>query len=147
MVPVACSERELFLRIAIEYFSELNPSFVPNEDWKGHYFETIQSNPQVFLQWILCGEERAGFILFGVESARFMPRKTGVVYELYVAPEFRRRGIARLCASEAIRRLWEFRPTKIQLEVIQGNAGAVALWKSLGFQKVSERFILADNSH
>src|SRR5579864_762685 len=97
MVPVATSEREAFLRMAIEHFTELNTTFIPHEDWKRHYFETIQANPHFFLQWILTGTERAGFILYGIESHRFLPRKTGAVYELYVAPGFRRRGIAHFC--------------------------------------------------
>jgi ribosomal protein S18 acetylase RimI-like enzyme len=143
MIPVSPSEREEFLRVAIAHFSELNSSFAPEEDWKQNYFETIQANPQVFLRWIMSNGERAGFILYGLENHRFLPRKTGAVYELYIVPPFRRRGIARACAEEAIRELWTFAPSKIQLEVVEGNAGAAALWRSLGFRKVTERFVLA----
>jgi len=144
MIPIAESERSDFLAMAAQYFSQLNSSFAPQEDWKRHYFETIHATPNVFLRWIVSGHERAGFILFGIEKHRFLPRHCGAVYELYVAPEFRGRGIARTCAAQAIQELWTFGPSKIELEVVEGNSGALALWKSLGFRKKSERFVLTD---
>jgi UDP-2,4-diacetamido-2,4,6-trideoxy-beta-L-altropyranose hydrolase len=142
-VPIAVTERRQFLNIATRHFSELDSSFVPDDDWKREYFETIRANPGYFLRWILHGRKRAGFILFGIEKHRFLPRKTGMIYELYIHPAFRQRGIARSCALQAIRELWDLGPSKIQLEVLEGNTPAAALWKALRFQKVSERFVLA----
>jgi len=143
MVSIAASEREEFQRMAIEYFSELNPRFVPQNDWKEQYFQAIVSNPQYFLRWIVCDGRRAGFILFGLEKHRFLSRHSGVIYELYVRQEFRRRGIARAIAAEAIRELWSHSPSKIQIEVVEGQTASAAFWKSLGFQKATERFVLA----
>jgi ribosomal protein S18 acetylase RimI-like enzyme len=143
MLPIAVSEEAQFLRMAAQHFSELNASFVPHDDWKEHYFATILANPQYFLRWIVCDEKRAGFILFGLEKHRFLPRKTGAIYELYVMPEFRRRGVAKACAREAIRELWTHAPSKIQLEVVEGRVAAAALWKALGFQKVTDRYVLS----
>ena len=143
MLPIASSERDEFLRMAVNHFSELNASFAPQDDWKEHYFATIMANPQYFLRWIICDEKRAGFILFGLEKHRFLPRKTGVIYEVYIVPEFRRRGLAKACAIQAIRELWTHAPSKIQLEVIEGRVAAAALWKSLGFQKVTDRYVLS----
>jgi ribosomal protein S18 acetylase RimI-like enzyme len=143
MLPIAASDVEEFQSMAIAHFSELNPRFVPQSDWKEQYFATILSAPQSFLRWIVCDGKRAGFILFGLEKNRFLPRKTGAIYELYVCPKFRRRGIARACAEEAIRELWAHSPSKIQLEVVDGQTAAAALWKSLGFQKATERLVLA----
>lgn len=145
-VPIAASDREEFQRMAIEYFSELNPGFVPQYDWKEQYFQNIVSNPQYFLRWIVCDEKRAGFILFGLEKHRFLPRMTGVIYELYVLPEFRRRGVAKACALEAIGELRAHAPSKIQLEVAEGRVAASALWGSLGFQKVADRYVLSGSN-
>ncbi len=141
LLPIAASDREEFQRMAIAHFSELNTAFVPLQDWRDHYFQNILKTPQRFLRWIICDRERAGFILFGVEAHRFLPRKTGVIYELYVRPEFRRRGIATTCARQAIQELWTYSPSKIQLEVVEGQIAAAALWRSLGFQKATERFV------
>lgn len=143
MTPISRSEGVDFLRMAMQHFSELNPSFTPHDDWKLHYFETICGNPQLFLRWILCDGARAGFVLFGVEEHRFLPRKTGVIYELFVAPVFRRRGVARACAQQTIKELWSLGLSKLQLEVLEGNEGARALWRSIGFCKVSERYTLS----
>ena len=87
-----------------------------------------------------------GFVLFGVEEHRFLPRQTGAIYEVYVIPEERRKGIARACAKQVIAELWKASPSKIQLEVVQGNAAAAELWRSLGFQKVTERFSLTEQT-
>jgi UDP-2,4-diacetamido-2,4,6-trideoxy-beta-L-altropyranose hydrolase len=142
MLPIASAEQADFLRMAEKHFSEMNPSFVQQDDWKEHYFPTIMANPQYFLRWIICDEKRAGFILFGLEPHRFLPRMTGAIYEVYILPEFRRRGVATVCAVQAIRELQTYAPSKIQLEVIQGRVAAAALWESLGFQKVTSRYVL-----
>jgi len=142
MVPIIEADAEEFLGMSVRHFSELNPAFVPQTDWKQGYFPGILSNPNYCLRWIVSEGRKAGFILFGVEDHRFLPRKTGAIYEIYVLPEFRRRGLARACALDAIRELWAHSPSKIQLEVVEGRTEAAALWKSLGFHKVTERFVL-----
>ena len=83
MLPIAASDQEEFQRMAIAHFSELNPAFVPMQDWRDHYFQNVLKTPLCFLRWIICDGQRAGFILFGVEEHRFLPRKTGAIYELY----------------------------------------------------------------
>ena len=146
MEPILSSHRQSFLEAAERHFCELNPDFVPQSDWKQHYFEGIQSNPNLRLRWIVAGAQRAGFILFGFEDHRFLPRKTGAIYELYIGPEFRRQGIARASAQLAIRELRAGLPSKIQLEVVEGNVAAERLWRSLGFQKVTARYVLRDGA-
>ena len=128
--------------MAEEHFRSLNPAFVPQPDWVNTYFENVQSNADRFLRWILAGGTRAGFILYGLEKHRFLPRKAGYIYELYVGPAHRRKGIALECARQAIAELRKLAPSKIELEVMEGNEGARALWLSLGFRKVSERYVL-----
>ncbi len=142
MLPIAATEQDEFQCMAAKHFSELSSSFVQQEDWKEHYFAAIMANPLYILRWIVCDEKRAGFILFGLEKHRFLPRMTGMIYEIYILPEFRRRGIATVCATEAIRELQAHAPSKIQLEVVEGRVAAAALWESLGFQKVTGRYVL-----
>ncbi|MFZ1132844.1 MAG: UDP-2,4-diacetamido-2,4,6-trideoxy-beta-L-altropyranose hydrolase [Terriglobales bacterium] len=146
MLPILPSEKDDFLGMAQRHFSELNAAFVPADDWKEHYFRTIMGNPQYFLRWVVCDGKRAGFILFGLEKHRFLPRMTGAIYEVYILPEFRRRGVASACAAEAIRELQALGPSKIQLEVVEGRTAAAALWESLGFQKVTGRYVLNGGS-
>ena len=142
LVPVTDAEGQEFLQMAVQHFRSLNPEFVPQSDWIEHYFRNIQSNSNYALRWILADGRRAGFILFGVEKHRFLPRSTGNIYELYVCPSHRRRGIGLECARLAVAELQKLGSSKIQLEVMDGNEGARALWLSMGFRKVSERYVL-----
>jgi len=146
MIPIELNEREDFLEMAQQHFRELNPMFTPAEDWKNSYFENITRNPRRSLRWIVSDGQHVGFILFGVEEHRFLPRLTGAIYEVHVIPEERRKGFARACAKQIIDELWKASPSKIQLEVVEGNAAAAELWRSLGFQKVTERFVLAEKT-
>lgn len=142
LVAVKPSERDEFMRMAEQHFREVSPAFTPHEDWKQSYFGTIMANPQLFLRWIVCGGVRSGFFLYGLEPHRFLPRQAGALYELYVAPEMRRRGVARQAGQIAIRELQQYGPSKIHLEIIAGDEGAAALWTSAGFKKITERYVL-----
>ena len=142
MEPVSSLDREGFMSMAERHFRELNPAFEPHVDWKASYFENILRNQRLFLRWITAEGKRAGFILFGIEDHRFLPRQTGAIYELYIDPAFRRQGVARMCAAAAIGELQTHRLSKVQLEIVTGNTAAEGLWKSLGFEKASERWVL-----
>jgi len=144
LVPVETSERNTFMEMAEQHFRELNPKFRPAHDWKTSYFKNIHGNRNYSLCWIVVRGQRAGFILYGVEDHRFLPRKTGAIYELYVIPQQRRKGIARACAESVIKELWKLSPSKIQLEVVENNRAAMELWKSLGFRRATERLVLID---
>lgn len=130
------------MEMALRHFCELNPKFVPSEDWHSNYFENIHAHAGCSLCWIVADEDHAGFILYGVEPHRFLNRVTGAIYELYVRPEYRRKGVARESAQLAISELRKAAPSKIQLEVMEGNEAALRLWKSLGFHTVSQRLTL-----
>lgn len=144
MLPIKREEGEEFLRMAERHFRELNPAFVPQEDWKLNYFSGLLDSPNLQLHWIVFQGQRSGFILFGLEGHRFLPRRSGMIYELFIDAAFRRQGLARACATEAIRRLRAESPSKVQLEIMEGNAGAEELWRSVGFRKVSERWVLKE---
>lgn len=141
---ISRNEADAFLAMAERLFRGLNPSFVPEADWKQFYFENILGNSRLSLRWIVVDEVRAGFVLFGLESHRFLPRLNGMIYELYIEPQFRRKGVAQTVARQVIGELGAKSPAKIQLEVTEGNHAAAALWVSLGFRKVSERYVLAE---
>jgi ribosomal protein S18 acetylase RimI-like enzyme len=144
MESVSTTDRDAFLAMAERLFRGLDLSFVPHADWKQSYFENILGNAQLSLRWIVVDGKQAGFVLFGLEAHRFLPRFNGMIYELYVEPEFRRKGVAQSVARQVIQELRSQSPSKIQLEVMDGNRAAVALWEALGFRKVSERFVLAE---
>ena len=144
LVPIETQERGEFLAMAERHFRELNPTFTPAHDWRNSYFETIKESPKYSLRWIVVDGQHAGFIIFGVEEHRFLPRQSGAIYELYVVPGQRKKGIARACAEQVIDELRKLSISKIHLEVMEGNLAASKLWVSLGFRKVSERLVLTE---
>ena len=135
-------EKSDFMEMALAHFRELNPTFEPATDWTNCYFENIAKNSCYSLCWIMLGPIRAGFVLYGIEHHRFLPRQTGAIYELYVLPQHRCQRIATACACQVIAELSKSSLSKIQLEVVEGNRAAMQLWNSLGFKKVSERLTL-----
>ncbi|WP_428911592.1 N-acetyltransferase family protein [Niallia sp. Krafla_26] len=60
----------------------------------------------------------------------------GVITEVYVLPEYRRKGIARQLCVEGINKLQEQGIHKVQLQVFTGNF-AKQLYQNLGFKVVS----------
>ncbi len=61
--------------------------------------------------------------------------KEGYFTNTAVLPEYRRRGIARALIERALENEMEF----LTLEVREGNAPAISLYESLGFERVGER--------
>ena len=83
----------------------------------------------------------AGYIILGELRPFFSPTPVGFVYDLWVAPEHRRRGVARFLLSEAERWARDHGYRKIKLEVAEPNRGARALYEKAGFG--AERLYLA----
>lgn len=140
--PITSDQRAAFERLAVDYFSEFNPSFVPNDDWRANYFRNVTENPDYEPRWIACDGERAGFVLYGVQPHRFLTRRIGWIFELYVVPTYRGRGVATVAAKLALEALRARGIDGIQLEVLLDNAAAAGLWSRLGFEPVSERWVL-----
>ena len=67
----------------------------------------------------------------------------GSIVEIAVSPDYRRRGIARALINEALRNCTGLRT--VFLEVREGNAPAVALYESLGFERIAIRRDYYDN--
>ena len=63
----------------------------------------------------------------------------GEILNLAVAPEFRRRGVARALLDEGIRTLRSRRVEEIFLEVRESNLTAQALYVAAGFRPVGQR--------
>ena len=62
--------------------------------------------------------------------------RVGMISEVYVIPEYRRKGIARQLCTEGIKNLKERGHHKVHLNVFAGN-GAKQLYQKLGFEEVS----------
>jgi ribosomal-protein-alanine N-acetyltransferase len=75
----------------------------------------------------------AGFVL-----ARSMAGEAEII-TIAVARAHRRRGLGRLLMDAVLRQLHGARAEALFLEVDEGNVGAVALYRRLGFREVGKR--------
>ena len=82
-----------------------------------------------------------GYIIVGELRPFFSPRPVGFVYDIWVAPEHRRRGVGAFLLREAERWAKAHGYDKIKLEVSEPNRTARALYGKAGYAE--ERMYLA----
>jgi len=83
--------------------------------------------------WLVWEEDSAAAAYLGVQR---VPPQADVM-NVAVSPALRRRGIARALFAELERRLPEI--DELFLEVRASNSGAIALYRTLGFEQVGRR--------
>lgn len=83
--------------------------------------------------WLVWEEDGAAAAYLGVQR---VPPQADVM-NIAVSPALRRRGIARALFAELERRLPEI--DELFLEVRASNSGAIALYRTLGFEQVGRR--------
>lgn len=83
--------------------------------------------------WLVWEEDGAAAAYLGVQR---VPPQADVM-NVAVSPALRRRGIARALFAELERRLPEI--DELFLEVRASNSGAIALYRTLGFEQVGRR--------
>lgn len=83
--------------------------------------------------WLVWEEDGAAAAYLGVQR---VPPQADVM-NVAVSPALRRRGIARALFAELERRLSEI--DELFLEVRASNSGAIALYRTLGFEQVGRR--------
>lgn len=95
--------------------------------------------PGAFTLLAFCDGEAVGLVNGFETVATFSARPLLNIHDIAVLPTWRRRGIARqlLLAVEALAR--ERGCCKLTLEVLEGNTGAQALYRELGFDGYSLR--------
>ena len=87
--------------------------------------------------------EEASRMVVGFVTARLLPfgglpgeEREAEISECFVAPARRRRGIARRLVARLLDMLDERRVVSVRLQAAAANPGALAFWRSLGFEVV-----------
>ena len=106
--------------------------------WGATDFYGLLSQPNVFgrralRSGALGAPEPRGFVLLREAGGE------AEVLTLAVHPSWQGRGIGRMLMNDAIRELYARRTEALFLEVDEGNAPAIALYKRLGFETVGRR--------
>lgn len=106
--------------------------------WSGAEFEALLAQPGVHAlvaDWRNAfGRHRpGGFILYRIAADE------AEILSVAVSPEYRRRGIGLRLLEETLRRLYRERVASLHLEVEEGNAAALALYRRMDFIEAGRR--------
>ncbi|HEX7336254.1 MAG TPA: ribosomal protein S18-alanine N-acetyltransferase [Gemmatimonadales bacterium] len=104
-----------------------------SDPWSERSFREALDSPWSFGLVAHAGPRIAGYLI-GREVAG-----TGEVLNLAVAPDFRRRGVARALLRAGLALLRKRRVDEVFLEVRESNVSAQALYLSSGFRPVGQR--------
>ena len=102
-----------------------------SDPWSASLIASELDNPLSL--WLVWEEDGAAAAYLGVQR---VPPQADVM-NVAVSPALRRRGIARALFAELERRLPEI--DELFLEVRASNSGAIALYRTLGFERVGRR--------
>ena len=103
--------------------------FVDGETYERETFRYLLSNPQTIALKIRSNDgEMSAFVIGVIE-----PDSVGHITTIGVAPEYRRKGLARLMMHEVERSFAARGITTIRLEVRVGNDSAQFLYEQLGY--------------
>jgi GNAT superfamily N-acetyltransferase len=83
-----------------------------------------------------------GHLVGSVLAYRDSEERWGVVDDVFVLPEWRRRGIARRLVGGGIKYLREQGMEEVRLDVVQTNEPAILLYQSMGYVTVDEEVML-----
>jgi len=123
----------------IEHHSRLSPHFELSENGKERYSKYLErkfSEKSTKLLVATQNGEMVGFMLclLSPNAPIFKEKTIGVVSDVYVCPEFRKRGVAKKMLKVAIRWFHKNKVTSVQLSVAAANLEARSAWGQLGFK-------------
>ena len=95
--------------------------------------DVASNDGSIYVAVALIGDERVGYADMRIITGESQ------VYNIAIAPEFRRQGIGEALLAHMIERSEELGLSLITLEVRSGNEAAMALYEKMGFKKVGSR--------
>ena len=145
--PGRPEDRPLFWRATMEtVWRDIPPGEKTSLAWDAferHFRERVTPVLDFEGTELLVAEEggrAVGYVLLGVIGSFYSPENHGFVYDIWVRPEARGRGVGKALLDAALRRCQERGLWKIKLEVSAANARARAVYAAAGFRE--ERLVL-----
>ena len=105
-------------------------------------FESIVYKGGYYLVYRNADSSIAGWILLGENTDYFSDEKFGFIYDIYVLPEYRGRGISKIFIKEGINTLKNSGYEEVRLNVFATNH-AKEIYKKLGFKDLNSIMTLA----
>ena len=107
------------------------------------WYHNLINNPGKLLFVADLGGNVVGLLLLELKSSPddpiFKPRVYASVEEVAVCERFRRQGIGRRLMDHALEWAIQLEADEIELEVWEGNLGAIALYQMLGYEVVRRK--------
>jgi L-amino acid N-acyltransferase YncA len=122
-----------------EYHSKLSDDFALAWDSRLRWSRYLASKFKEISTKLVVAEEDGklvGFMLclLSPNTPVYAERKIGVVSDVYVLPERRKRGVTRLMFDHAVKWFRKNKVRSIQLGVAAANPEAIAVWRKMGFE-------------
>ena len=105
-------------------------------------FDSIVNRGGYYLIYRNADRSIAGWILLGENTDYFSDKKFGFIYDIYVLPEYRGRGISKMFIQEGISTLKTSGYEEVRLNVFATNY-AKEIYKKLGFRDLNSIMTLA----
>jgi ribosomal protein S18 acetylase RimI-like enzyme len=141
LTTLAAAAHRTYLDFAPDFFTEFDTG-----EWRAKYRSMLNSNDfNIYIAVETAGKNICGFIILYTritKSGIVRPQRRLVIDNLYVAQEFRRRGIARSLIQIALNISQEEQLDALELEVAPGNTAAQQLYAALGFDERSRTLAL-----
>ncbi|MET1013820.1 MAG: GNAT family N-acetyltransferase [Paenisporosarcina sp.] len=99
-------------------------------------FEGVLNKGGFYLVYRNADRSIAGWILLGENTDYFSEMKHGFIYDVYVLPQYRGKGISKVILREGISTLKEQGFNEVRLNVYSTNH-AKEIYKKLGFQDLN----------
>ena len=116
--------------------SDMNivPSNENAERWLKFVKDRVKRGKGALNVALINDEKIAGYIFYSWDYSPLTTKmKMGIIYDLYVKPEFRRIGIGRALLNYALNILEKRGVEIVQLNVMSGNIPAISLYENTGF--------------
>ena len=122
-----------------EYHSELSDYFELAWDSRIRWSRYLAAKFKEISTKLVVAEEDGklvGFMLclLSPNTPVYAERKIGVISDVYVLPERRKRGVTRLMFDHAVKWFKKNKVRSIQLGVAAANPEAIAVWRKIGFE-------------
>jgi GNAT superfamily N-acetyltransferase len=122
--------------------AQLTPLF---DEYRAHYGETpFPARTTAWLDDQLTAgrltaflDDPRGFITVTIQPASLRLSTAWMIRDLYVDPAYRRRGVARALLTHVITAARSAGALRVSLQTETDNAAALALYASLGFERVT----------
>jgi ribosomal protein S18 acetylase RimI-like enzyme len=100
---------------------------------KTNLTKELKQRPNIFSLVVFSDTQAVGVLISIVGFSTFACKNLLNIHDIFVLPEFRRKGVARALLEHAEKIAGRLDCCKITLEVLENNTSAVNLYRKLGF--------------